>query len=176
MTDPDIKRFGFATAEEVLDTCLNPDNNLEFVRIIFPDILGRHMDFSIPVYELSKAFDSGKGFDGSSVEGFVRIEESDLVIKPDPATFRVLPWDYRGFEGKTVWRERIGGHYYASPVLAEGRIYFCNDKGATTVVRAGRTFTVEAVNRLDDGCMASPCIVGRSLILRTKTHLYRIED
>jgi glutamine synthetase len=107
MSDAHIKCFGFTDEREVLDVCLDPDNTLEFVRIIFPDILGRHMDFSIPVYELEKAFKAGKGFDGSSVEGFVRIEESDLVIKPDPRTFRVLPWEYRGFEDGTRWREAI---------------------------------------------------------------------
>ena len=144
MTDPDIKRFGFATAEEVLDTCLNPDNNLEFVRIIFPDILGRHMDFSIPVYELSKAFDAGKGFDGSSVEGFVRIEESDLVIKPDPATFRVLPWDYRGFEGKTVWREGI---MFGDIHTPEGKPYEGDSRHLLkkALAEAGREFGVDDV-------------------------------
>ena len=59
------------------------------------------MDFSFPVAELEDAFRDGKGFDGSSVEGFVRIEESDLNIKPDPATCRVFPWTYRGFDADT---------------------------------------------------------------------------
>ena len=84
-----------------------PENGIEFVRVMFPDILGRPMDFSFPSSELGKAFQEGKGFDGSSVEGFVRIEESDLVIKPDPTTFRVLPWEYKGFEGQVRWREAI---------------------------------------------------------------------
>ena len=105
--DEKFKCFGFEDQKEVLDSCLHPDNTVEFVRVIFPDILGRHMDFTIPVEELEKAFEAGKGFDGSSVEGFVRIEESDLVIKPDPTTFRVLPWEYQGFEQKTCWREGI---------------------------------------------------------------------
>ena len=106
-TETKIKRFGFENQQDVLKTCLHPDNNIEFVRVIFPDILGRHMDFTIPVDELEKAFEVGKGFDGSSVEGFVRIEESDLVIKPDPTTFRVLPWEYQGFEQYTRWQEGI---------------------------------------------------------------------
>jgi glutamine synthetase len=87
---------------------------------MFPDILGRPMDFSIPRDELEKAFSEGKGFDGSSVEGFVRIEESDLIIKPKASTFKVLPWLYRGFDPETTWREAImmgdiltptGNHY-----------------------------------------------------------------
>ena len=102
-----IKNFGFKTEKEVLETVLNPTHRIEFIRVMFPDILGRQMDFSFPTSELQKAFQEGKGFDGSSVEGFVRIEESDLVIKPDPTTFRVLPWHYRGFDEGTLWREAI---------------------------------------------------------------------
>ena len=101
------KRYGFENQEEVLDAVQNPSNKIEFVRIMFSDILGRPMDFSIPSSELKGAFLDGKGFDGSSVEGFVRIEESDLIIKPDPKTFRVLPWDYKGFDESTAWREGI---------------------------------------------------------------------
>jgi outer membrane protein assembly factor BamB len=76
---------------------------------------------------------------------------------------------------KEVWRERIGGSFSSSPIYANGRIYFSNQNGKTTVIKAGRTFEVLAVNQLDDGFMASPAIVGNSLIMRTKTHLYRIE-
>ncbi len=115
-----FKGFGFTSSEEVLETCRNPDHGIEFVRIIFPDILGRHMDFSIPVDELDRAFREGKGFDGSSVEGFVRIEESDLVIKPDPRTFRVLPWVYRGFEDHLQWREAI---LFGDILTPEGKPY-----------------------------------------------------
>ena len=93
--------------EEVLEAVLDPARKIEFVRVIFPDILGRPMDFSFPSAELEKAFRDGKGFDGSSVEGFVRIQESDLNIKPDPTTFRVLPWEYQGFAEETTWREAV---------------------------------------------------------------------
>ena len=114
------KSFGYQNEEEVLKAVLDPSNRIEFVRVMFPDILGRRMDFSFPNYELAKAFRDGKGFDGSSVEGFVRIEESDLIIKPDPKTFRVLPWIYSGFSEDIRWREGImfgdiltpeGAHY-----------------------------------------------------------------
>ncbi len=120
-TVKDLNRtFGFKTEKEVLDYVLNPANKVEFIRVHFPDILGRPMDFSFPSDELEKAFQEGKGFDGSSVEGFVRIEESDLVIRPEPHTFRVLPWEYQGFSEDISWREGImfgdiltpeGGHY-----------------------------------------------------------------
>jgi glutamine synthetase len=102
-----FKTFGFKTEKEILDLVLNPAQRIEFVRFLFPDILGRPMDFTIPGAELASAFKEGKGFDGSSVAGFVRIEESDLVIKPDPTTFRVLPWEYRGFDEGVRWREAV---------------------------------------------------------------------
>jgi glutamine synthetase len=101
------KTHGFKTEKEVLDYVTNPANKVEFIRIHFPDILGRPMDFSFPSEELEKAFRDGKGFDGSSVEGFVRIEESDLVIKPEAQTFRVLPWEYIGFSEGIRWKEAI---------------------------------------------------------------------
>jgi len=78
--------------------------------------------------------------------------------------------------GATVWRERLGGNYAASPICADGRLYFCSQQGKTTVVQPGPTCAILATNRLDDGCMASPAADGRALFLRTKTHLYRIED
>lgn len=105
--DDSNKKFGFSDEEDVLRTVLDPSLKIEFIRIIFPDILGRPMDFSFPSSELEGAFRDGKGFDGSSVEGFVRIEESDLNLKPDPTTFRILPWDYKGFAEDTTWREAI---------------------------------------------------------------------
>jgi outer membrane protein assembly factor BamB len=78
--------------------------------------------------------------------------------------------------GVEIWRERAGGNYSASPVTAEGRVYFFSEEGKATVIEAGRQFKVLAENKLDDGFMASPAISGRSLILRTRTHLYRIEN
>ena len=66
--------------------------NVKFVRLWFTDILGMLKSFAITVEELEDALESGKGFDGSSIEGFARIFESDLVAMPDPDTFQVLPW------------------------------------------------------------------------------------
>lgn len=77
--------------------------------------------------------------------------------------------------GRVIWHEIIGGQYSASPVYAEGRIYFFNQNGKTTVIKPGRTFTVLATNQLDGGFMASPAIMGKAFYVRTKTHLYRIE-
>jgi outer membrane protein assembly factor BamB len=78
--------------------------------------------------------------------------------------------------GTEVWRERVGGNYSAAPVYADGRIYFFNEEGKTTLIEAGRQFKMIAENKLEDGFMASPAIAGKALFLRTKTHLYRIEE
>jgi len=78
--------------------------------------------------------------------------------------------------GKELWAENIPKQHLASPVCAEGRIYLFNTEGGATVVALGDTFQQLASNKLDSGCYASPAIVGRSLIVRTSSHLYRIED
>ncbi len=78
--------------------------------------------------------------------------------------------------GEEIWKERIGGNFSASPVYGEGRIYFCNEAGETSVVEASREFKVLSVNKLEDGFMASPAISGSSLFLRSTTHLYRIDS
>ena len=77
--------------------------------------------------------------------------------------------------GKVVWTERIGGKYAASPIYADGRLYFFSQHGTTTVLKPGRTFEVLATNNLDDGFMASPAADGKAFYLRTRTHLYRVE-
>jgi outer membrane protein assembly factor BamB len=80
--------------------------------------------------------------------------------------------------GKEIWKERLpgAGSYSSSPVLADGRLYFFNENGHGTVIEAGRTFKVLAANKLDGGFMASPAVAGRALFVRSKTHLYRLEN
>lgn len=80
--------------------------------------------------------------------------------------------------GREVWRERLPGpgNHSASPTYADGRLYFFNERGLGIVLAAGRKFQVLAENKLDEGFMASPAVAGRALYLRTKTHLYRIEE
>ena len=68
------------------------DQDIKFIRLWFTDILGSLKSFAITVEELAQALDEGQGFDGSSIEGFARIDESDMIAMPDPATFQVLPW------------------------------------------------------------------------------------
>ena len=71
---------------------LAKENDVKFIRLWFTDILGALKGFAITVDELADALDRGKGFDGSSIEGFARIDESDMIAFPEPATFRILPW------------------------------------------------------------------------------------
>jgi outer membrane protein assembly factor BamB len=78
--------------------------------------------------------------------------------------------------GQVVWQKRLGTAYSASPVYGDGRIYFFDQDGSAHVLAPGREGRVLAVNRLDDGCMASPAVAGKALFVRTKTHLYRIEN
>jgi glutamine synthetase len=79
-----------AEAEYVLRTV--EERNIRFVRLWFTDVLGFLKAFTITSQELEGALTDGMGFDGSSVEGFSRIQESDMVARPDPSTFQIIPW------------------------------------------------------------------------------------
>ena len=68
------------------------DKKVRFIRLWFTDILGTLKSFSINVDELGNAFEGGMGFDGSSIQGYARIDESDMLAVPDPTTFTILPW------------------------------------------------------------------------------------
>jgi len=73
-------------------------NNVKFVMLWFTDVLGQLKSLELLVDELEVAFEEGMGFDGSSIEGFARIEESDMLAFPDPSTFAILPWEYKGYK------------------------------------------------------------------------------
>lgn len=78
--------------------------------------------------------------------------------------------------GHTVWSERLEGQYGASLLYADNRIYISSKQGKTIVIEPGLTFRVLAVNELDGFLGASPAVAGKSLLLRTKTHLYRVQS
>jgi glutamine synthetase len=80
-------------AEEVLDEI--EEKNVDFLRLQFTDILGTVKNVSVPADQAEKAFTEGIYFDGSSIDGFVRIQESDMRLVPDPDTFAILPWRSR---------------------------------------------------------------------------------
>jgi glutamine synthetase len=93
--------------------------DVKFVRLWFSDILGFLKSFAVTVEELELSLTEGQGFDGSSIQGFARIDESDMVAMPDPSTFVVLPWRPR--EGGAVARmfcdvlQPEGGPYVGDP-------------------------------------------------------------
>ena len=70
--------------------------NVQFVNLQFSDIVGIVKQVSIPTRQWPQAVENGVWFDGSSVEGFARIAESDMYLKPDPSTFAVIPWEREG--------------------------------------------------------------------------------
>ena len=92
MTEDNVSTDGGLSAkeQEVLDEIEARD--VAFLRLQFTDILGVVKNVSIPASQAEKAFTEGIYFDGSSIEGFVRIQESDMRLKPDPETFAILPW------------------------------------------------------------------------------------
>jgi glutamine synthetase len=83
-----------ASRADILD--LAAAYQVDFLRLQFTDILGVNKNVELPRSQFAKALDGEIMFDGSSIEGFVRIEESDMLLKPDLATFRVLPYDDEG--------------------------------------------------------------------------------
>ena len=78
------------TKEDVIKLC--DEHNVKFIRLWFTDILGKLKSFAITRSELDDALESGVGFDGSSIEGYRDIEESDMMAMPDPTTLQLLPW------------------------------------------------------------------------------------
>ncbi len=136
------------------------ERNIKFIKLWFTDILGFLKSFTITAEKLPDALEGGVGFDGSSIEGFVRIEESDMVAVPDPNTFCVLPWRpkeygvarmfcdiYRPegtpFEGdpRYVLKRNLekaaekGFTYYVGPELEY--FYFKNSEGTEFLDRGG---------------------------------------
>ena len=136
------------------------DRNVSFIQVWFTDVLGMLKSFAITPSELEGALMEGMGFDGSSIEGFARIEESDMVAKPDPTTFQFVPWrpkerpvarmfcdilqpDGTPYEGdpryvlKRMLRKAAewGYTYYVGPELEF--FYFKDDEGTQIIDKGG---------------------------------------
>ena len=89
------------TANQILKTC--DREKVQFLRLQFTDILGMAKNVEVPRRQFEKALDGQVLFDGSSIEGFVRIEESDMILVPDLDTFRIFPWsDERGKVARVI--------------------------------------------------------------------------
>jgi outer membrane protein assembly factor BamB len=76
--------------------------------------------------------------------------------------------------GKVYWSERLIGNYSASPILADGCVYFQNETGLGTVIKAARTFEILSKNPMEEKTLASYAAADGALFLRTEKHLYRI--
>lgn len=115
------------------------EHDVKFIRLWFTDILGMLKSFTITQEELEAALNEGEGFDGSSVEGFMRIDESDMIAMPDPTTFQLLPW--RPQEHNAVARifcdiiQPTGEHFEGDPrYVLKRNLQKCADMGYTYYV------------------------------------------
>ncbi|MDZ7838668.1 MAG: glutamine synthetase family protein [Actinomycetota bacterium] len=145
------------------------DNGIKFIRLWFTDVQGFLKSFAITVEELEGALEEGMGFDGSSIEGFSRIEESDVIAMPDPNTFQILPWspeehgvarmfcdilnpDGTHFDGDPRWvlkrtlkkAKDLGYTFYVGPELEF--FYFKSDEGLPEVLDKGGYFDLTTLD------------------------------
>jgi outer membrane protein assembly factor BamB len=86
-----------------------------------------------------------------------------------------IAWCMAAQTGQPIWKQRMGGKYSASPIYADGRLYFFNENAVATVLQPGLQYKALATNKLDGEIMATPAVAGKAFFVRTRTHLYRIE-
>jgi outer membrane protein assembly factor BamB len=77
--------------------------------------------------------------------------------------------------GEVHWQERLGGNFSASPILADGKVYFLSEEGVGHVIKAAKKFERVAKNDLEERTLASYAVADGALFIRTETHLYRLE-
>ncbi|MEW5768616.1 MAG: glutamine synthetase family protein [bacterium] len=159
------------TKEDVLK--LVKEQDVKFIRLWFTDILGQVKSFAITEAELEHALNDGMGFDGSSITGYQSIEESDMIAKPDPSTFQILPWrpkekavarmicdvlvpGGKSYEGdpryvlrKVLQRAKDMGfdHYYIGPEL---EYFYFNSSDAPEVLDSGGYFDLTTLDAASD--------------------------
>src|SRR5712692_5367189 len=100
-----IEKATGATKRDVLNLCR--EQGVAFLRLQFTDILGINKNFEVPESQFDKALSGDIRFDGSAIEGFVRMEEPAMVLKPDLDRFRILPYDDGGLRGHGGGRGRV---------------------------------------------------------------------
>jgi glutamine synthetase len=153
---------------------LAKERKVKFIRLWFTDILGFLKSFAITPSELEKALEEGMGFDGSSIQGFARIDESDMIALPDPSTFQLLPWrsreegavarvfcdiklpDGTPYEGDPRWvlkrtlkrASDMGYTFYVGPELEF--FYFKNSKGTPEGLDEGGYFDLTVADIASD--------------------------
>ncbi len=135
------------------------ERDVRFVRLWFTDVLGSLKSVAIAPAELEGAFTEGIGFDGSAIEGFARVHEADMLARPDPETFQVLPWRGQGHATARMFCEILmpdGSQSYADP-------RFVLQRTLTKAAEQGFTFYTHPEiefyllkNRPDDGSPPEP--------------------
>ncbi len=148
------------------------ERDVKFIRLWFTDILGQLKSFALTDDELEGAFDEGMGFDGSSIKGFARIDESDMLARPVPATFQLIPWrpkekavarvfcdilnpDGSPYEGDPRYvlkrnlekLEKMGYTFYVGPELEY--FYFKSDKNPE-ILDEGGYFDLTTLDAAED--------------------------
>ncbi len=147
-------------------------HNVKFIRLWFTDILGQVKSFAITSEELDTAFDEGMGFDGSSIKGYARIDESDMIAKPDPTTFQLIPWrpreqavgrmfcdilnpDGTPYEGDPRYAlkrnlDRLKEHGYTFYLGPELEFFYFKDSKGTEVLDEGGYFDLTTLDAGSD--------------------------
>ncbi len=158
------------TKKDVMD--MVKECNVKFIRLWFTDILGQLKSFAITSEELDTAFDEGMGFDGSSIKGYARIDESDMIAKPDPSTFQLIPWrpkekavgrmfcdimnpDGTPYEGDPRYAlkrnlERLKEHGYTFYLGPELEFFYFEDSHGTKVLDEGGYFDLTTLDAASD--------------------------
>jgi glutamine synthetase len=149
------------------------DHDVKFIRLWFTDILGFLKSFAVPIMQLEEALEDGVGFDGSSIQGFARTDESDMRAMPDPNTFEILPWrpreqavarmfcdiclpdgtpyegDPRGVLKRALARaKRLGYTFYVGPELEF--FYLKSPKGTPEALDEGGYFDLTPLDAATD--------------------------
>lgn len=158
------------TKEDVMT--MVEEYNVKFIRLWFTDILGQLKSFAITSEELDTAFDEGMGFDGSSIKGYARIDESDMIAKPDPSTFQLIPWrpkeksvgrmfcdilnpDGTPYEGDPRYAlkrnlERLKDHGYTFFLGPELEFFYFKNSHGTEVLDEGGYFDLTTLDAASD--------------------------
>jgi len=148
------------------------EHDVKFVNLWFTDIIGRLKSFAITIEELDGAIEEGMGFDGSSIQGFARIDESDMIAKPDLSTFKMLPWrpkeyavgrmfcdvlnpDETPYEGDPRYvlkrnLERLKNDNYTFYVGPELEFFYFKDSGGTETLDEGGYFDLTTLDAAVD--------------------------